>query len=420
MSAPIPRRLSQRTAFSESSSCDPGSEWPAHWGPVIRPAEPPFPPPERRPTPPGVPSFGSPEALRYSARFLMPDYRPRTPVNLDRGSPADVQRSSSFRDSIARILGHPRPPRDDENSVRGDEHSVRDYEHSVNVNGIGRAEDGTAVQGRFPYRQSGHGMHIGQQLQNHPFHAGNLSVARPHTPDANLDSNPSGLTTEHRPSRPIHLRGRSSSMGDWRTPGSPISYNPPPVFAPQSHNHNLPDSDRLSGTTLLVPYNSPADSSVPRTSTSGNHPSGLRSVSTMVARSSGGGSGGNGGGEDSHTDAPVYPDWFSWVRAEASSLFCCLGGHEERDSPGSPGQGSSHGTNATAQDQTASAGAGSLAGTSPAEPSPAGSSARSPTDSQNENAEVNYLERLHSWLSSVYGTMFHTGTGGTVSPAVTI
>jgi hypothetical protein len=384
MSAPDSPRTLQRKALSDSSS-SPGPDWPANLGPAIRPVQPQYPPPERRPTPPGVPSFGSPEALRYSAQFLMPENRARTPANLDRASPTDGQRSSSLRDAIRRMLSMPRPPRDDEHSVRG----------------IGRAEDGTVVQGRFPYRQSGHGMHIGRQLHDHPFHAGNLSVAQSDAADTSHDPDSSDTNAKgghgHRPSS-VQPRARSSSTGNWTAPHCPFSLSPPPApavtrqrqpraTASLALSRNLPGSDRPSGPA--PPFNSPVESSVQGTSASGDHlpstPSRLHSVATMDARG-----GGGVGDADHQADAPVYADVFSWVKAQACRC-CCLGGHEERNASNSLGQISSQDTYATAQSQA----------------SPAGS----PAGSQDENSEVNTrYQRLHSWLSSVYGTVFPTVT----------
>ncbi|CAL5874722.1 uncharacterized protein PFLUO_LOCUS9023 [Penicillium psychrofluorescens] len=139
-------------------------------GPAVTPAEPRYPPPVRAPTPPGLPSFGSPEAVRTSAQFLTRQRGTGAEASASpSGRGVDGQRTQSYGDTLRQFFGlsplssassqHPRP---------SNVHSVA---------GIGRAEDGTIVQGRFPYRQSGHGMNQAGQLHDHPFHRGNLPAA---------------------------------------------------------------------------------------------------------------------------------------------------------------------------------------------------------------------------------------------------
>lgn len=121
----------------------------------VSPVLPKYPPPVRSPTPPGLPSFGTREAVCYSAQFLV------------QSSSVDGQQghvyNASYGQSLRRFFGF-------SSTV-----SPPSSEHMVH--GIGRAEDGTVVQGRFPYRQSGHGMNVARQLEDHPFHRINLPVA---------------------------------------------------------------------------------------------------------------------------------------------------------------------------------------------------------------------------------------------------
>ncbi|KAJ5949021.1 hypothetical protein N7454_000605, partial [Penicillium verhagenii] len=60
------------------------------------------------------------------------------------------------------------------------------------VIGIGRAPDGTVVQGRFPHRQSGHGTSLARQLDDHPFHNNN-ALPTASISQASLDSFRTGL-----------------------------------------------------------------------------------------------------------------------------------------------------------------------------------------------------------------------------------
>ncbi|KAJ5778052.1 hypothetical protein N7520_001298 [Penicillium odoratum] len=139
--------------------CWPGSSIPA----AVRPGQPPYPPPERSPTPPGLPSFNTPEAVYCSSQFLIGHNGPRLPSNHPRGVPALGQRSTSYGDALRRFLGL-QPQAESDSAISG-------------VVGIGRAPDGTAVQGRFPHRQSGHGTNLARQIEDHPFHQNTLPVA---------------------------------------------------------------------------------------------------------------------------------------------------------------------------------------------------------------------------------------------------
>lgn len=169
---------------ADNSSRQP--RWPANLMSPASPILPKYPPPVRVPTPPGLPSFGSPEAICYSAQFLSQP-RAQDPPNEQRlretvnriipGRGGDSRSVRSYGDSIRRLFGfaHPPPP----------------PPPAPSVSPIGRADDGTAVQGRFPYRQSSHGMNLSRQLEDHPFHRRTL-------PTANTDGSlfPSGLSSQ--------------------------------------------------------------------------------------------------------------------------------------------------------------------------------------------------------------------------------
>lgn len=139
--------------------------WPGSGMPTaVRTVQPTYPPPERSPTPPGLPSFNTPEAMYCSAQFLNGQNGPRgLPRNGPHGVPATGQRSSSYGNTFRRFLGL---------------QSTVEVDPVVSSSiGIGRAPDGTIVQGRFPQRQSGHGTNLARQLEDHPFHQNTLRVA---------------------------------------------------------------------------------------------------------------------------------------------------------------------------------------------------------------------------------------------------
>ncbi|KAN0071341.1 hypothetical protein V8E54_010772 [Elaphomyces granulatus] len=145
-----------------------------HWlrsdlSPVL-PTQPAHPPPVRSPTPPGLPSFGTVEALRYSSLFMEPSSahgvrRQRHPPHVEsdgRRSSQESTRSASHRTALRRIFGV--PPQPESRPIQ------------TPLSAIARAQDGTAVRGRFPNRQSGHGV----DLSRHPFHQRALPLA-PHS-----------------------------------------------------------------------------------------------------------------------------------------------------------------------------------------------------------------------------------------------
>ncbi|KAJ6016259.1 hypothetical protein N7540_010850 [Penicillium herquei] len=138
-----------------SVSPHPRPSWPASNIPAaITPAQPQYPPPERTPTPPGVPSFNTPEAVYCSAQFMVGH---RASSHMRETPPSNTaNRPSSYGDAVRRFLGlQPASPTD---------------AITNGIVGIGRAPDGTIVQGRFPYRQSGHGTNQVRNIQDHPFH----------------------------------------------------------------------------------------------------------------------------------------------------------------------------------------------------------------------------------------------------------
>ncbi|KAL3443034.1 hypothetical protein BJX65DRAFT_285771 [Aspergillus insuetus] len=129
--------------------------WPKNVVSPVSPTLPEYPPPVRSPTPPGIPSFGSEEARSYDFRF---NARPQVPA---RGE-------SLLQRLFQRAQPNPSGPQ-------------RNQRHRI------FAEDGTAVLGSFPQRQSGHGAHM-LGAEDHPFHNRNLSLAQCDGPGADCDT----------------------------------------------------------------------------------------------------------------------------------------------------------------------------------------------------------------------------------------
>lgn len=169
--------ISKRTRSSGSTSFDSG--WykapDANCSPVAEPRRPSHSPPERAPTPPGVPSFGSPDAINY---FDQPRARSSSWWRIGRSaqpglSPPDASVAAS---ALAANLNSSPPP-----SARP-YGFLRSFNILANFNpptstsqprraslpaGVLRADDGTFVRGRFGGRVSGHGI-SSRGLDGHP------------------------------------------------------------------------------------------------------------------------------------------------------------------------------------------------------------------------------------------------------------
>ncbi|KAA8648701.1 uncharacterized protein ATNIH1004_004586 [Aspergillus tanneri] len=160
----------QAASLNDASDKSMGPKWAG--GGLLSPARPilpRYPPPERSPTPPGLPSFGSPEAIGYSSQFPVrsaingqPQLHDRRTLNSHHAADASGARSSGGR--WRRILSFASP------------RSTPPPNQSLCP--VARAADGTAVLGRFPYRQGGHSMNVARQLEEHPFHRRTLSMAQ--------------------------------------------------------------------------------------------------------------------------------------------------------------------------------------------------------------------------------------------------
>lgn len=98
---------------------------------LIYPLHPLYPPPDRKPTPPGLPRFGSKEAQLYR---LVPS--------------SSVHGFAAWGRRSARLKGKGQENNSDPSVLRV----------APVVGPLARAEDGTWIRGRFPVRGSGHGV----------------------------------------------------------------------------------------------------------------------------------------------------------------------------------------------------------------------------------------------------------------------
>ncbi|KAJ5762311.1 uncharacterized protein N7511_005693 [Penicillium nucicola] len=353
--------------------------WPANMGLAVAPVQPRYPPPERSPTPPGLPSFGTPEAMCYAARYMARDNTP----HLGRHAGYCDERSTSYSDSLRRFFGLS-PSASRASQLSG--------------TGIGRAEDGTLVQGRFPYRQSGHGMNIARQLNEHPFHERFLPVASPPAVYQGREADVEAAyvkQTSRRSNR--FIQPRSSHRSQRLPPGDYLPSNPPPVTIrrpgqprPSAFLRLPPSLYGLDGSPRSATSAVPVESSVLGVRTTGDHqpsnPSNLQSVLTIAVR--------GGGGDEPNTATSVCSNALSWVQSQPC-LSCCLGGPDNEEADQSLDVISSRDTYTTAHSQV------------------------SPVESHNEpellvgDKRIGF-QGLRSWISSLYGVMFPT----LVNPAV--
>ena len=135
-----------------------------------RPLQPLYPPPHRVTTPPGIPSFGTREAmdlrlgLRQSDSSSLLGLRRRhaIPRSFSPDSPTESLRSPPM-DMLKRMLGFNRPVSSPPGSS-----IVERVPMPRHVQALARADDGTWVRGAFGSRASGHG--VGRRgLERHPY-----------------------------------------------------------------------------------------------------------------------------------------------------------------------------------------------------------------------------------------------------------
>lgn len=166
----MPDHLSEFHEASQSSSADDSSKgkgvvaslsskFPDNVKSPVSPTMPVIPPPVRKPTPPGCPTFGSEEARSFFRRVESP---PVTPT-----------RSDSLLRRLFRNASPTRSPPSENRQPRN-----RLY-----------AADGTAVMGSFPQRQSGHGTNVLKGTDEHPYHQRNLPFAQTDGPSTDANNN---------------------------------------------------------------------------------------------------------------------------------------------------------------------------------------------------------------------------------------
>ncbi|RLL97128.1 hypothetical protein CFD26_101820 [Aspergillus turcosus] len=235
-------------------------KWPGRKGSPVRPAIPQFPPPYRSPTPPGLPPFGSPEAISYSTQFFVHSFvreghiQQRTPPTTGTLT-SNGGGVASYGETLRRLFGlsSPAPPRPTRQPIP-----------------VARAEDGTAVLGRFPYRHSAHGTSLVRRLDNHPFHRRALPTADCETVEEESEADRSNQYRT-RFVKPTSLAQVEASVPTSRPAGETHHFDsssvlpavPKPAVTSRSRNSGIPIFPRQ--TSISQPQHG-------RTSLSGNEP----------------------------------------------------------------------------------------------------------------------------------------------------
>ncbi|PLB35133.1 uncharacterized protein BDW47DRAFT_133822 [Aspergillus candidus] len=195
------RQHLKATSLDDTVSTARMSKWPGDFGSPVSPAQPKYPPPVRPATPPGLPSFGTPEAMCFATQYAVrsaPSHR-----QTQRGDPPSAnrrrRRAASYGEWLRRLFGSA---------------AAVQTRPNLQLSRLARAEDGTIVQGRFPYRNSGHGTHMGGRgLESHPFHRGTLPVAECSLINGAVDSGAQNTSL----TRDGHgARQRGGILLDWR------------------------------------------------------------------------------------------------------------------------------------------------------------------------------------------------------------
>ena len=160
-------------SYSEADSGTKRPRWVLNLISPVQPFVPKYPPPERSPTPPGLPTFGTPEAINYTSQFDVRSSLPNHngPIRQSTSRASSRRVTESYPHTLRRILGLGLPS---SSSTAPMPTSQTDRRHGCIV---ARAEDGTAVLGRFPYRASGHGTNLNRNIEYHPFHQDQLRIA---------------------------------------------------------------------------------------------------------------------------------------------------------------------------------------------------------------------------------------------------
>ncbi|PWY87594.1 hypothetical protein BO70DRAFT_427515 [Aspergillus heteromorphus CBS 117.55] len=175
-------RLQKAASLNDADDTGRIFKWPGSLDSPVSPVLPTYPPPVRAPTPPGLPSFGTREAIYYSAQYPVHSATASGHTQQPDSSRSPGRRgihgtrTGSYGEALRRLLSFPSSP---------------PTQPRRQTYAVARAADGTAVQGRFPYRQSGHGMNLARRLEDHPFHRSEVLAAR------GDNVNVEGFVTQH-------------------------------------------------------------------------------------------------------------------------------------------------------------------------------------------------------------------------------
>ncbi|KAK2755998.1 hypothetical protein FQN54_005796 [Arachnomyces sp. PD_36] len=324
------RSLLERHHDPDSSSSN-GFEPLREYRSPAEPAQPILPPPVRVPTPPGLPSFGSPEAMRY---------RNRNPPSPSHGRHSSSHSAHQPHSTLSQGTADPNTGNNGSVSSPFRGGSLRRLFIScfepqptpLAPGVIGRAEDGTLVRGRFGTRQSGHGIGAGpgsRGLAAHPFHRSSLPTARPNevvqvdgSPQSSRDE---GLLSQPEAFAPPRTSRASSSESHSSVPFPSV---PARLRVKPSPNIGTRTASHAGTGTSVTPY--PAyrnpEPRLPRIIEMTN----LSRADTRVRTSSG-----QDSGLQRNDTAPSPPNPTKeksyWTQFQGlMSLFCC-GAEDEKE-----------------------------------------------------------------------------------------
>ncbi|KAL4945368.1 hypothetical protein BDV06DRAFT_35624 [Aspergillus oleicola] len=285
----------------------------------VSPTLPEFPPPVRSPTPPGLPSFGSEEARSYDFRIGV-----QHPV---------PNRSESL---LRRLFRGPSPSP----SV-----SQGNRQHRARV----IAEDGTAVMGSFPQRQSGHGQNVLKGTNEHPFHQVNLALAQCDGGSAESNSAIPEIPVQSEDNGP-HISNSGDSTLRWLEENMPDASVPHPPAPPNTQHSTLLSADNLgkrpdsyhtcvsrapdANPRMVRPGRSILADPCSLASTQSAAPANPQETSTS--------------GTTSHDSDP--PGFWKLVMIRIKSTFCCCCGSDHRLEALNPSNALNRNANTTTQE----------------------------------------------------------------------
>ncbi|KAE8144763.1 hypothetical protein BDV25DRAFT_166117 [Aspergillus avenaceus] len=243
----------QTASLNDADTAWTNPKWLGNLMSPASPVLPSYPPPVRAPTPPGLPSFGTEDAIRYTSQFTVDSAAQPQPSE----HANEINKAGSYGQILRRFF---RVPASVSRSNR-------------RVDSVARAVDGTAVQGRFPYRQSAHGVSAGGRLDDHPFHRRTMPVAQCDSVNVSGDDDASASKSQSATRRhAIHSnRDVASTLPMERglslTPEcvSASTSSMPPMYRCESHHASVSLQQRartaVSTTMDPLPEAEPADNS---------------------------------------------------------------------------------------------------------------------------------------------------------------